>query len=67
MYTTFLQMKVLSIPRALYQVQPDIQTAVSSASRLENEFKKQLMAEAESTPLVVEDCQTLFAASSTES
>jgi len=57
MYVTFLQMKVLSIPRALYQVQPDIQTAVASATKLEAEFKKQLMTEAEETPMFVEDCQ----------
>jgi regulator of protease activity HflC (stomatin/prohibitin superfamily) len=57
MYKTLLQMKVLSIPRALYQVQPDVQTAVTSATKLEAEFKKLLMEEAATTPLIVEDAQ----------
>ena len=57
MYKTFLQMKVLSIPRSLYQIQPDVQAAVVNASKLEEEFRKRLMSEAEETPLIVEDCQ----------
>jgi regulator of protease activity HflC (stomatin/prohibitin superfamily) len=57
MYITFLQMKVLSIPRALYQAQPDVQSAVTNATKLEEEFKKRLMTETAETPLIVEDCQ----------
>lgn len=57
LYTTFLQMKVLAVPRQLYEVQPDAQTAVSNSPKLAAEVRKQLEEAAKSTPLTVEDCQ----------
>ncbi|HCC60203.1 MAG: hypothetical protein A2439_03060 [Candidatus Staskawiczbacteria bacterium RIFOXYC2_FULL_37_17] len=57
MYETFIQMKALAIPRAIYEVQPDIQTAVANSPKLAMEVRKQIMEAAQGTPLVVEDAQ----------
>jgi hypothetical protein len=57
MYTTFLQMKALAIPRAIFEIQPDIQTAVANSPKLAMEVRKQIMEAAKGTPMVVEDAQ----------
>lgn len=57
LYTVFLQMKVLAIPRMLFEIQPDVQTAVANSPALAVEFRKQITEIAKSTPLIVEDVQ----------
>jgi regulator of protease activity HflC (stomatin/prohibitin superfamily) len=57
LYKTFLQMKVLAIPRATYEVQPDVETAVANSPKLAMEVRKLIMEAAKGTPLVVEDFQ----------
>ena len=57
LYTTFLQMKVLAIPRQLFEVQPDVQTAVANSPKIATEVAKRLMEEAKQTPLTIEDVQ----------
>lgn len=56
-YITFLQMKAQAIPRALFEVQPDVQTAVAKSPELAAEVRKQITEAAKITPLVVEDVQ----------
>lgn len=55
LYKTFLQQKVLSIPKQVYEVQPDVQTAVANGPKLVAEVRKLIMEAARTTPLVVED------------
>lgn len=57
LYQTFLQMKAQAIPRAIYEVQPDVQTAVASSPKLAAEVRRQITEAAKSTPLVVEDSE----------
>lgn len=57
LYKTFLQMKAQAIPRAIYEVQPDVQTAVANSPKLAAEVRKLITDAAKSTPLVVEDAQ----------
>ena len=57
LYTTFLQMKAQAIPRAVFEVQPDVATAVASSPKLAIEIRKQIMEAAKATPVVVEDVQ----------
>ena len=55
LYKTFLQQKVLAIPKQIYEVQPDVQTAVANGPKLVAEARKQVMEMAKTTPLMVED------------
>ena len=57
LYTTFLQMKAQSIPRAIFETQPDIATAVASSPKLALEIRNQITEAAKATPLIVEDAQ----------
>jgi len=57
MYNTFLRMKVLSIPREVFEVQPDVQTAVANSPKLAKEIKRRIMEVAKSTPLIVDDAE----------
>jgi hypothetical protein len=57
MYKTFLQMKALAIPREVFEIQPDIQTAVASSPELAKEIRKQIQEVAKSTPLTVDDAE----------
>ena len=57
MYKTFLQMKVLAIPRTVFEVQPDVQTAVANSPALAKEIRKRIIEVAKSTPLVVDDAE----------
>lgn len=57
LYTTFLQMKALSIPRAVFEVQLDVATAVASSPKLAAEIRKEITEAAKATPLIVEDAQ----------
>jgi regulator of protease activity HflC (stomatin/prohibitin superfamily) len=57
LYDTFLKMKVLAIPRAVYEIQPDVQTAVANSPKLATEVRKLIMEAAKGTPLTVEDFQ----------
>jgi len=57
MYKTFLQMKALSIPRTVFEVQPDVQTAVANSPALAKEVRKQIQEVAKSTPLIVDDAE----------
>lgn len=56
-YITFLQMKTQAIPRGIFEIQPDIQTAVANSPALAMEVRKQITEMAASTPLIVEDVQ----------
>ena len=55
LYKTFLQQKVLALPKEVYEVQTDIQTAVVNGPELVKEVRKQIMLIAKTTPLLVED------------
>ena len=55
MYKTFLQQKVQAIPKQVYEIQPDIQTAVLNGPKLVDEARKLVMGMAKTTPLLVED------------
>lgn len=57
LYETFVKMKALSIPRAIFEVQPDTTTAVANSPKLALEVRKQIMEAAKATPLIVEDVQ----------
>ena len=57
MYMTFLQMKVQAVPRQVFEIQPDIQTAVANSPRLAAEVRKNITEMARSTPLIVEDAE----------
>lgn len=57
MYTTFLKMKVLAIPRQVYEVQPDVATAVANSPKLALEVRRQITEAAKATPLIVEDVE----------
>ncbi len=57
MYTTFLQMKAQAIPRSIFEVQPDIQTAVADSPKLALQVRKQIAEAAKGTPLIVEDAE----------
>lgn len=57
LYKTFLQMKALSVPRAIFEVQPDVTTAVENSPKLALQVRKQIEEEAKVTPLIVEDAQ----------
>lgn len=57
MYKTFLQMKALAIPRTVFEVQPDVQTAVANSPVLAKEIKKQIIEMAKATPLIVDDAE----------
>ena len=55
MYETFIQQKIQAIPKQVYEVQPDVQTAVSNGPKLVDEARKLIMEMAKTTPLQVED------------
>src|SRR3989338_5247819 len=57
LYHTFMQMKAQAVPREVYEVQPDIQTAVANSPKLAIEVRKRITEAAASTPLVVEDAE----------
>lgn len=57
LYETFLQMKAQAIPRAAFEVQPDVATAVANSPKLAAEVRKQMVLAAKTTPLIVEDAQ----------
>ena len=57
LYQTFLQMKALAIPRAVFEVQPDVATACANSPKLAMEVRKQIEEAAKGTPLIVEDAQ----------
>lgn len=57
LYQTFLQMKAQAVPRQIFEVQPDIQTAVANSPKLAMEVRKQISDLAKSTPLIVEDAE----------
>ncbi len=57
LYDTFLKMKAQSVPRQVFEIQPDIQTAVANSPALANEVRKQITEMALATPLIVEDAQ----------
>jgi hypothetical protein len=57
MYNTFLRMKALAIPRMVFEVQPDVQTAVANSPALANEIRKEITEIAKSTPMVVDDAE----------
>lgn len=57
MYNTYIRMNALSIPRSVYEVQPDVQTAIANSPALANEVRRRIIEVAKSTPLVVDDVQ----------
>ena len=57
LYMTYLQMKAQAIPRQVYEVQPDISTAIANSPQLAMEVRKAMTEAARSTPLVVEDAE----------
>lgn len=57
MYKTFLRMRVLAIPREVFEVQPDVQVAVTNSPTLAKEIKKQIEEAAKTTPLIVDDAE----------
>ncbi len=57
LYVTFLRMKALSVPRSVFEVQPDIKTAIANSPALAIEIRKQITALAKSTPLIVDDAE----------
>lgn len=57
MYKTFLQMKALAIPREVFEIQPDVQTAVANSPALAKEIRKQIEEVAKATPLTVDDAE----------
>lgn len=57
MYNTFIKMHAQSIPRSVFEIQPDGATALANSASLAAEVKKQMMAAGKTTPLVVEDFQ----------
>lgn len=57
MYKNFLRMKVLAIPRTLFEIQPDVQTAIANSPKIAEAVRRQIAEAAQSTPLIVEDVQ----------
>lgn len=57
LYNTFLKMKAQSVPREVFEIQPDIQTAVANSPELAATVRKQITEMAQATPLIVEDAQ----------
>lgn len=54
LYNTFLQQKVLSIPKEVYEVQESVSAATSNGPTLVAKCREQIMAIAKTTPLLVE-------------
>jgi len=57
MYNTFLRMKTLAIPRTVFEVQPDVQTAVANSPALAKQIRKEITEVAKATPLIVDDAE----------
>lgn len=57
MYKTFVQMKVLAIPKQTFQSQPDVTTALASCQKLEEEVCAAIIRASKSTPMEVEEAQ----------
>ena len=55
LYNTFLQQKTLAIPKQVYEVQVDVETAVINGPELVKEARKQIMDIAKTTSLLVVD------------
>jgi hypothetical protein len=57
MYVTFMQMKALAIPRMVFEIQKDAETAIANSPALAAEVRRQITELSRTTPLIVEDVQ----------